>query len=131
MIRAGVTSAAGVGKNPTVEAKTITTLFKKSGQDGGVAMALQGNRKIHQMDHEALKQKRYPIDLFPNVSAARKVMPCRYGYNSFRTFRVPPVSSTNGMQVPTGFARGQRAGLATSGPVLKKLPRPVVENYRT
>jgi hypothetical protein len=131
MLRAGVTNTAGVGKNAIVEAKTITTLFKKTGMDGGVAMALQGNRKIHQMDHEALKQKRYSVDLFPNSGAARKVLPCQMGYNSYRVLRVPPVSSTNSMQVPTGFARGQRVGLATSGPVLKKLPRPIIENYRT
>ena len=131
MIKAGITTSAGVGKNAIVEAKTITTLFKKTGQDGGPAMTLQGNRKIHQMQHGALKQKRYPVDLFPNSGAARKILPCQMGYNSYRVLRVPPVSSTNSMQVPTGFTRGQRVGLATSGPVLKTLPRPIFENYRS
>ena len=57
MIKAGVTRSAGVGKNPIVEAKTVTTLFKNVGQSNANRFTLEGNRNINQLDHQALKQK--------------------------------------------------------------------------
>ena len=131
MIKTGVTKSAGVGKNPIIEAKTVTTLFKNVGQSDANRFTLEGNRNINQMDHQALTQKRYPLDLFPNSSAARKVLPCEPGYNSFRVIRPPPVRSENGMQVPTGFARGQRAGIMSQFPILNRLPIPITKNYQS
>ena len=56
MIKTGVTKSAGVGKNPIIEAKTVTTLFKNVGQSDANRFTLEGNRNINQMDHQALKK---------------------------------------------------------------------------
>ena len=116
-------------RNPNVDPSQIQLVSKLP-----VGLPTQNrfmNRKVPLYMHGVLKPPAYPAGgLVSNIAAVRGVLPCQEApFSRIKLFRRPPVSSQNGMQVPTGAFRGQNVGIMTQFPILKTLPTPVT-NYR-
>ena len=110
-------------RNPQISAKAIqvTTPFG-IGSQGTRLM----NKKVPLYKHGVLVPPPFPAGgLVSNIGAVRGVLPCQAAPGvRIQVLRRPPISSTNGMQVPVGAFRNERVGIMTQFPILNTLPTP-------
>ncbi len=92
------------------------------GQTGGPTNRNHNKSTLGKLYYQGVDSAPLDLNIMTNLGAVRGVLPCEPAYNTIRVLRRPPVKATNAWQVPTGFARDQRTGGATQGPVLKELP---------
>ncbi len=92
------------------------------GQTGGYTNQNHNKSTLGKLYYQGVDSAPLDLNIMTNLGGVRGVLPCEPAYNHIKVLRRPPVKATNAWQVPTGFARDQRTGAATQGPVLKELP---------
>tara|TARA_R110000823_G_scaffold16712_2_gene53370 strand:+ start:184 stop:579 length:396 start_codon:yes stop_codon:yes gene_type:complete len=108
-----------VERGPNI-AKTLP--LQSVGQSGGPTNRNHNKSTLGKLYYQGIDSAPLDLNLMTNLGAVRGVLPCEPCYNHIRVLRRPPIKATNAWQVPTGFARDQRTGAATQGPILKELP---------
>ena len=96
--------------------------LQNAGQSGGPTNQNHNKSTLGKLYYQGIDSAPLDLNIMTNLGAVRGVLPCEPCYNHIKVLRRPPVKATNAWQVPTGFARDQRTGAATQGPVLKELP---------
>ena len=76
------------------------------------------------------KPNTFSPDLLTNEVALRKPLPREACPGTIKIARVPKAPSSAGMRVPSGFSRSQTYGIASTLPVLSKLPIPITSNFQ-
>jgi len=121
----GETKAAiglrSVERGPNI---TKTLPLSNVGMTGGFTNRNYNKDTLGKLKYQGVDSQVLDLNIMTNLGAVRGVHPCMPCYNHIRVLRKPPIKATNAYQVPTGFARDQRTGLATQFPVLSTLPTP-------
>jgi hypothetical protein len=103
---------------------TKTLPLKNVGLTGGATNRLYNKDTLGKLQYQGIDSHPLDLNIMTNLGAVRGIHPCQPCYNHIRVLRKPPIKSTNSYQVPTGFCRDQRTGLASQFPVLSTLPTP-------
>ena len=124
------TDAAGTGKNAHLFPKTIQLISR----NGTAAMSTDTkslvNRDPNPVMHGFKKAPDFSPSLMSNEVALRKPLPREAAVNTVTIGRAPKAPSSAGLRVPSGFTRGQTYGIASTLPVLSKLPIPITSNFQ-
>ena len=102
--------------------------LQTAGLTGGPTNRSYNKSTLGKLYYQGIDSAPLDLNIMTNLGSVRGVLPCQPAYNHIRVLRRPPVKASNSWQVPTGFARDQRTGAASQGPILKELPASL-ENY--
>tara|TARA_R110000824_G_C14962908_1_gene652224 strand:- start:31 stop:450 length:420 start_codon:yes stop_codon:yes gene_type:complete len=125
------TNEPGTGMNPHLYPKT-PQLISRKGTASGMSTDTKSfvNRDPVPYIHGFKKAPDFSPNLMTNEKALRSTLPREAAPNTVRIGRVPKAPSSAGMRVPSGFSRSQTYGIASTLPVLSKLPIPITSNFQ-